>query len=46
MCVHVKKSKTINIPDVKQVKNSDIIRLENFNYAESTTLTNNTLDKH
>ena len=37
-CVHVKKSKT-NILDVKLVKNSDIIKLENFNTAESTILT-------
>ena len=39
-CVHVEKSKTINILDVKLVKNSDIIKLENFNTAESTILTN------
>ena len=40
MCVRVEKSKTINILDVKLVKNSDIIKLENFNTAESTILTN------
>ena len=40
MRVHVKTSKTINILDVKLVKNSDIIKLENFNAAESTILTN------
>ena len=34
------KSKTINILDVKLVKNSDIIELENFNLAENTILTN------
>ena len=36
---HVKISET-NILDVKLVKNSDIIKLENFNAAESTILTN------
>ena len=40
MCVRVKKSKAINILEVKLVKNSDIIKLENFNAAESTILTN------
>ena len=40
MCVQVKKSKTINILEVKLVKNSDIIKLENFNTAENTILTN------
>ena len=40
MCVYVKKSKTIKIVDIKLVKNSDIIKLENFNTAEGTTLTN------
>ena len=40
MCVHVEKSKTINILDVKLVKNSDIIKLENFNTAGSIILTN------
>ena len=40
MCVRVEKSKTINILDVKLVKNSDIIKLENFNTAGSTILTN------
>ena len=38
--MRVKKSKAINILDVKLVKNSDIIELENFNTAESTILTN------
>ena len=40
MCVPVKKSKTINILDVKLVKHSNIIKLENFNTAEDTILTN------
>ena len=40
MCVRVEKSKTINILDVKLVKNSDIIKLENFNTAGSIILTN------
>ena len=40
MCVRVKKSKTINILDVKLLKSSDIRKLEKFNTAESTTLTN------
>ena len=40
MCVRVKKSKTINILDVKLVKHSNIIKLENFNTAEDTILTN------
>ena len=40
MCVRIKKSKTINILDVKLVKNSDIIKLETFNTAGSTILTN------
>ena len=38
VCVHVKKCKTINILDVKLIKNSDIIKLANFNTAESTIL--------
>ena len=39
VCVRVKKSQTINILDVRLVKNSDIIKLANFNTAESTILT-------
>ena len=33
--MRVKKSKTINILDGKLVKNSDIIKLTNFNTAEN-----------
>ena len=40
MCVHVKKSKTINILHVELMKNSDIIKLEIFNTVESTILAN------
>ena len=39
MCVRINKSKTINILDVKLVKNSDIIKLEIFNTSESSILT-------
>ena len=40
-CVYgrVRKRKTINTLDVKLVKNSDIIKLANFNTAESNILT-------
>ena len=38
-CVRVKTGKTINILDVKLVKNSDIIKSANFSSAESTILT-------
>ena len=36
--MRVKKSKTINILDVRLVKISDITKLANFNTAESTIL--------
>ena len=38
VCARVKKSKNINILYVKLVKNSDIIKLANFNTAKSTIL--------
>ena len=39
VCVLVKKSKVINILNVKLVKNSNITKLENFNSTENNILT-------